>query len=133
MKTVVIIALTIFAANIKAQEPIIYIEGPHGGTMKCEGDYKIEMLTSYKQILVYLYDKDVKSIANKGINGEVLFFYADDVSLSMKLKANESDGFVVEAADPDYFYCVVKFNIYGKTITTKFENQLELVEKEDKK
>ncbi|MEI8137726.1 MAG: hypothetical protein WCH21_10420 [Bacteroidota bacterium] len=133
MKTIVIIAFAIFASNIKAQEPIKNIGGPHGGTMKSEQNYKIEMLPSYKQILVYLYDKDVKPIANKGINGEVLFFYGEDVSLNMKLKACEDDGFIAEVAAPNYFYCVVKFNINGKTITTKFENQLELVEKEEKK
>ena len=133
MRTTLIIAFIILVSNINAQDTIKNVGGPHGGILKSVESYKIEMLITYNRIYAYLYNKNVEPIRNKNITGEVVFVYEDNASLNIKLNPYENDGFIADVANPNYSYCTINFNIYGKMITTKFENQPELAKKEKKK
>jgi hypothetical protein len=133
MKTIITIVLALTMYNAQAQDTISNVSGPHGGKLKSVQNYKIEMLGSYRRVITYLYDNDLKPISNKGINGNILFFYNDNASLNMKLKSYETNGFYAEVSAIDYFYCIVNLTVYGKTISAKFDNLSQLAEKDKKK
>jgi hypothetical protein len=133
MKTIMTIVLAMTMYNVHAQDTISNVSGPHGGKLKAVQNYKIEMLGSYRRVITYLYDKDLKPISNKGINGNILFFYNDNASLNIKLKSYEDNGFYAEVSAIDYFYCIVNLTVYGKTISSKFDNLSQLAEKDKKK
>lgn len=133
MKTIMTIVFAMTMNHAQAQDTLSNISGPHGGRLKSVQNYKIEMLGSYRRVITYLFDKDLKPISNKGINGNVLFFYADNASLNVKLKPYETNGFYAEISAIDYFYCIVNLNVYGNTISSKFDNLSQLAEKDKKK
>lgn len=118
--------------NAQAQDTLNNMSGPHGGRLKTVQNYKIEMLGSYRRVITYLFDKDLKPISNKGISGNILFFYTGNASLNIKLKPYEHNGFFAEVSAIDYFYCIVNLNIYGNTISSTFDNLSELAKKEKK-
>ena len=132
MKIFLTIILALSICNANAQDTISNISGPHGGRIKTIQNYNIEVLGTYHRVITYLFDKDLKPISNKGINGNILFFYADNASLNIKLKPYEINGFFAEISATDYYYCVVNLSIYGKTISSKFDNLSQLAEKENK-
>ena len=132
MRTIVFIALSIVISNIKAQDTIKKVVGPHGGSIKHVENYNLEILNAYNSVLTYLYDKGLSPISNKGINGDIMFIYADNASLNVKLKAIESNGFIAEITNQDYFYFVINLNISGKFISAKFDNFSRLAKKQKK-
>jgi hypothetical protein len=132
MKTIITIIFAIVIYSAQGQDTLSNVSGPHGGRLKLVQNYNVEVLGSYRRVITYLFDKDLKPISNKGINGSILFFYADNASLNVKLKPYETNGFYAEVSAVDYFYCVVNLTIYGKTISSKFDNLSDLAKKEKK-
>lgn len=129
MKSIVSFVFTFILASAIAQDTLTQISGPHGGKLNYTQGFKIEMLGSHNIVFTYLYDKNLNPISNKGITGNVMFFYLGNANLNVRLKAYESNGFAAEVPALDYYYCTVNFNIYGKYISTKFNNLSELAEK----
>ncbi len=117
------------AFNIKAQDIDFKNGFMHGGILNTAGDYKIEVINSYRNFIVYLYDKNNKPIPNKDITGEVSFYYNHDASINLKLNAGENQSFTAEVKNANYYYCVVSFNIYGKPVSSKFFNLAEIAKK----
>jgi len=131
MKTVLLLISFVFLTSLKAQDSTYSIGKTHGGVLKTVGDYKIEVLNSYKSVTVYISDKNNKKIANKGIEGMVSFYYTHDASLDKKLIPTDEDCFIAEVSNLNYYYCVVRLSIRGKVISTKFFNISGIAEKTD--
>ena len=129
MKTILLLISFFLFTNLKAQDSTFNIGKTHGGVLKAVGDYKIEVLNSYKSITIYISDKNDKSIANKDITGMVSFYYNHDASLEKKLIPSEKDCFVAEVSNLNYYYCVVRLSIQGKPIAAKFFNISGIAEK----
>ena len=133
MKTIFIAILTALLSTLNGQVVIIKNKtGPHGGVVNVEKGYKIEMLDSPVSVVVYLFDTDMEVVSNKNIQAEIMFVYANNVTLNKSMLACEKNGFIVDVGSQYYLYSVVTFNISGKMISSKFENLLGLAEKDKK-
>ena len=103
--------------------------GPHGGAMKqADNYYFIEMKNPYGNFFAYLLDKNYKLMSNKGISCEVRFFAHDNTTTDVALKPFGEDGFSAEVSIP-YQSCRITFQVFGKPVTTLFENETLMVEK----
>ena len=102
--------------------------GPHGGTVKQTENYNIEMKNPYGNFYAYLLDKKLKSISNKGISCEVKFFLADNTNIDIVLKPQGDDSFFTETT-VQYQSCRITFNLFGKMVSAKFENETPMVKK----
>ncbi len=129
MKTALLLISFIFFTSLKAQDTTYSTGKTHGGVLKTVGDYKIEVLNSYKSVTVYISDKNNKKIANKDIEGMVSFYYTHDASLDKKLIATDEDCFIAEVSNLNYYYCVVRLSIRGKAVWAKFFNISGIAEK----
>jgi|GEM_PF-2405370 len=129
MFTIILITML---STLRGQVVIKNGTGPHGGILNVEQGYKIEMINLAGSIIVYLFDKDLGIVSNKDIRAEIMFMYGDNAALNKTLVACEKNGFITEVANQYYFYSIVTFNISGKMITSKFENQSGFAEEEKK-
>lgn len=132
MKTLLFLVSFVFFTGLKAQDSTYSIGKMHGGVLKTVGDYKIEVLNSYKSVTVYIFDKNNKTVANKDITGMVSFYYTHDASLDKKLIPSEEDCFIAEVSNLNYYYCVVRLSIHGKAVSAKFFNIAGIAEKKKK-
>ncbi len=101
--------------------------GPHGGDVKQAENFNIEMKASFPSIYVYLLDQKLKPINNKGITCEIKFFFPDDTSTDLELKPFQDDGFIMESSKIVYNFCIVTFNVFGKSVSAKFEKESTVV------
>ena len=124
--TSIIVMLTL---SLHAQNIVAPAAGPHGGTVKNAGGYNIEMHYSYPDIFAYLLTKDLKSISNKGILCNVKFILPDNTSVETDLKPFGDDGFTTNSCPLLFNATKINFNLSGKYISTKFENDNPIVEK----
>jgi hypothetical protein len=105
-------------------------KGPHGGIVKKADNYFIEMTNPGKFFFAYLLDKNSKTISNKGISGDVKFFLPDSSIFDVQLKPSADDAFTGEGI-PGYSSCKITFNIFGRSISAKFENTLLIARKKN--
>src|SRR4051812_37856045 len=96
-------------------------KGPHGGIVKKADNYFIEMINPEKFLSAYLLDKSMKTISNKGISGDVKFFLPDSSIFDVQLKPSSDDAFTGEGI-PGFYTCKVTFNIFGRSVSAKFDN-----------
>lgn len=131
MKTKIIIAFIVITTSLKAQDPTLYISGPHGGLLKTVENYKIEFIPAFDCITTYLFDTDFKVIPNKFITGSIMFFYTNEGSLHKYLLPNGTDSFSADVPNANYNYCIMDFKINEKSIRVKFDGFLGIAKKEN--
>jgi ABC-type cobalt transport system substrate-binding protein len=128
-KIILIILLLILAAMLISLNYFQSSTGPHQGTVKKAGEYNIEVKNSYTNFYAYLLDKKSKPISNKGISCEVKFVFGDHTGISIPLIPYKDDGFTTEDVVPEFYSCSVNFNVMGKLISAKFENENTIAQK----
>lgn len=121
----VLVAILISMKTIFAQDL-----GPHGGRIEKAENYNIEMKTDYTHFYTYLLTKKNKSINNKSISCEIRFFLLDGTTIDLPLKPFGDDAFVIDYFADDYGSFRVTFQVAGKAVSAKFENEKLLVKKE---
>lgn len=122
-KIAVIIMLFFFIGIISYSytKSIYDNEGPHGGRLKSVDNFNIEVKVVSPGFHVYLLDKQLNSINNKGMSCEIRFFLYDNTILDVALKPFGNDGFMVESSLTGYHSYNVIFYAFGKQIKAKFE------------
>lgn len=133
MKTRIVIIVSILLAIIllvssKMFQPSI-TKGPHNGTIKQAGDYYIEMKIIYPNFYAFLLDNKIKPITNKGISCQTQFELGDGTTLNVHLMPYGEDGFFTGSYMPNYSSCEIYFNVFGKSVSAKFENENLIVKK----
>lgn len=103
--------------------------GPHGGELKQAESFNIEMLSSFPNLYVYLFDQKLQPINNKEVTCEIKFFFPDHTSKDLNLKPFEEDGFVIETSKIVYNACKVTFNVSGRPVSAMFEREHSIVKK----
>ncbi len=104
------------------------VQGPHGGIVKKADNYFIEITNPDKFFFVYLLDKNSKTISNKGISADVKFFLPDSSIFNVQLKPSADDAFTGSGV-PEFYACRVTFNVFGKSVSAKFENMASVAKK----
>lgn len=132
MKSLILIAFIILVTNIKAQDTINYMSGPHGGLIKTVQEYKIETINTYGCITAYVFDSKLTSIPNKFMSGSIMFFYSNGASLNNYLIPFGTDAFTADVSNINYYYYTIHFKVNGKTISTRFDNYLGIADKDPK-
>ena len=132
MKIKIIIALMILVTSTKAQDTTSCVSGPHGGLLKTVENYKIEFISTYDCITTYLFDADFKAIPNKFIEGSIMFFYNNEVSLHKYLIPSGTDSFNADVPSATYNYCLMDFTINHRSIKVRFDNFSGIAKKEKK-
>jgi hypothetical protein len=121
---IIVIALVLIAQNFPGQSI-----GPHGGTVKQAESYCIEVKNPPGVFYAYLLDKKLKAVSNKGISCEVIFYAVDNSTSNVVLKPDGADAFYTENITP-YESCRVTFNVFGKSVSAKFQNETLMVKKQ---
>jgi len=103
--------------------------GPHGGVVKWAEGYYIEMKSQDKFIYVYLLDNKFKTLENREVSGEVIFFLSNNTTLDVKLKPYMENMFMAEAAD-GFYSCRITLHKAGAYLSAIFENQSQIVQEQ---
>lgn len=103
--------------------------GPHGGKVKKAENFNIEKIQSHENLYAFLLDNNYKPISNKGVIGEIRFYFLDETTSDIPLIPFETEGFVVKMQDNSYHACRITFTISGKSISAKFDNESLIVGK----
>lgn len=101
--------------------------GPHGGQLQKAENYNIEVKREYSHFYVYLLDSKNKTISSKNISCEIRFSLYDGTYLDLPLKPHAADGFIIDYFSSDYNYYRITFQVEGKSVIAKFENENILV------
>ena len=125
-KIIIIIVLIILAALLISLKYLQPAYGPHQGIVKSGGEYNIEMKNSPQNFYTFLLDKKNNPISNKGISCEVRFVFADNTGVVKYLEPYGEDGFSLASGAPNFLSCRIYFNVLGKTISAKFENEVPI-------
>lgn len=103
-------------------------EGPHGGRIKEADNYYIEVKSVYSHFYVYLLNKEYKTVIEKNTTCEIRFFLYDGSTLDIPLKPYAEGGFTMDYYSMDYNSYRIMFNVAGKSVSAKFENENALVQ-----
>lgn len=99
-------------------------EPPNGGVLKKSGKYQVEMvvnrLLKEDKISFYLFNQNLKPLANKEVTGTVTYEFEDGSVIADTLQAKGSDRFVGQLRNTQSFICTVNFSIKGKEIVSFF-------------
>lgn len=107
-------------------------QGPHNGRIEKAGNlYFIEFKNLNQEIQTYLLDKTFKCIGNKDISCEIKFIYTDGTSYTKPLQPYGNEGFSSGIITSPFHSCRISFNVAGKIVSAKFENQHLLVQKKE--
>jgi hypothetical protein len=131
---IIFIVLIIIAAGILLVSLGVFQTttfGPHGGIVKPAGSYQIEMKNPYGNLYAYLLDVESKPIRNKRITCSVRYYFPDNTTTDVDLKPYGEDGFTTETTIK-FYLCKVTFNLQGKSVSAKFENENPIVQKDKK-
>jgi hypothetical protein len=79
-------------------------------------------------VYAYLLDAKMKTISNKGIRGEVRFFFSDSTNLDVRLDSTAGDAFRAKAI-PGFYASKITFHFFGKDVSALFEKQEQIVQK----
>ena len=104
------------------------IDGPHGGRIQSADKFNIETKMVFPHLYAYLLNEKNIPISNKGLTCNIEFFFLDNNTQTLlPLKPEGADGFSIETNATDYSSYRITFVAFGKTISTKFENENVLV------
>jgi len=120
----IVIVAAIFVSPIIFQSSY----GPHGGLIKPAGNYQIEMKNPFGNLYAYLLDKKSRTIPNKGISCKARYYFPDSTTTEIDLKPLGEDGFVTETTIR-FYSCKITFNLFGKSVSAKFENETPIAQK----
>ena len=98
-------------------------DGPNGGRVQSVGEFYIETKAVFPYLYTYLLNDKYKPISNKGITCNVEVLFPDNNQISLELKPEGEDGFRSETNLIGYSWYRVTFQVLGKPISTKFENE----------
>jgi hypothetical protein len=129
MKLKIFIALLAFTTATRAQDADTCNYGPHGGLLNTVKNYKIESLSEFGCVTVYIYDKSLTAISNKFASGEIVFFYDHAMTITKRLTPRGVDEFNVDVSNNSYTSYKVHFMMKEETIESRFLNYLEFVTK----
>ncbi len=101
--------------------------GPHGGIVKSAGGYNIEMVSGYRDIYTYLLDGKQRSLSNEGITCEVCYIFPDSTRITNSLRPYGKDGFSSHTTILKFHSLKITFNVHGKLVSAKFENDYPIV------
>jgi hypothetical protein len=96
---------------------------------KAGNSYFIELKNLNQEIHTYLLDKTFRCIGNRGISCEIKFLYADSTTYTKQLLPYGNDGFSSGPITSPFHSCRIIFNVAGKILSARFENQNPLVQK----
>jgi hypothetical protein len=103
-------------------------EGPHGGIVKSAEGYYIEMKNNPDtSFFAYLLDKKQMTISNKGVSGQVKFFFSDNTAMDVQLKPAAENSFTARIT-PGFYACKITFHVLGKDVSALFEKQNQIAE-----
>lgn len=103
--------------------------GPHGGIVKKAEGFYIEMENNPDTtFFAYLLNKKLKTISNKGISGEVKFFFPDSTALNVELKPAPGNAFTAKPV-PGFNSCKITFLVFGKSVSAPFEKESQTAQK----
>jgi len=122
---IIIAAITLLISLKMFQSPY----GPHGGVVKPAGNYQIEMKNPFGNLYAYLLDVESKPMRNKRISCKVRYYFPDNTTTEIDLKPFGDDGFMAETTTR-FYSCRITFNLQGKSVSAKFENENPIVQKE---
>lgn len=134
MRTVAILSVLLLFAimNLLLLNTSQVTIGPHGGKVKKAENFNIEKIQSPENLYTFLLDNNYKPISNKGVVGEVRFYYIDETTSDIPLIPFETEGFVVKMQENQYHSCRITFIISGKSISAKFDNESLIVSNQNK-
>lgn len=130
MKTKIIffaLLIVVTAAFISIKTAYASTDGPHGGQLKEVDNYNIEVNAVYSHFYVYLLDKQNKTISSRDLTAEIRFFLYDGTNLDIPLKPQAKEGFELQYFKFDYNSYRITFQVDGKSVSAKFENESILV------
>lgn len=129
MKTKIMYVLSLITITTLLSMDRPTSEGPHGGTVKNADGYSIEMKNNPDTSFVaYLLTEKLKTIPNKGISGEVKFFFTDSTAMDVQLKPAAENSFTARIT-PGFYACKITFHVAGKDVSASFEKQNQIAEK----
>lgn len=128
-KNSIILLFILLASTLISLKIFQSTYGPHGGVVKPAGVYHIEMKNPYGNLYAYLLEADSKPILNKGISCKARYYLPDSTSTEVDLKPFGDDGFTAETTIR-FYICKITFDVFGKSVSAKFENENPIVQKE---
>lgn len=108
---------TIFAAD----------QGPNDGRILKVGNNYIEVKKDYIHFYAYLLDDQKNAMNNKDMTCEIRFFLVDGNTLDIPLTKHGVNGFMIDYFANDYNSYRITFEMGGKSIGAKFDNENLLV------
>jgi hypothetical protein len=119
----IILPLIIFLVFISFTEnKNLQDKGPHGGIVKKAENYFIELKNTEDLIKVYLLDNNMKTKENEGISGDARFYLSDNTDFTVELMPEQQEAFSAKGI-PGYLTCKITFNVFGRPISARFENE----------
>ena len=104
-------------------------QGPHDGVLKKAEGFYIEMKNNPDtSFFAYLLNKKLKTISNKGISGEVKFFFPDSTVLNAELKPAARNAFTAKPVS-GFYGCKITFVVFGKSVSALFEKENQTAQK----
>ena len=104
----------------KGQDTLL---GPHGGIIVPGGKYHVEVFRCGEYYEIFLLTKELKSVSNYSIEGDLKYFYPDGTFISTELGYYENDGFTSRVPNADFVYCRLSLDVLGEFLTLKFDNE----------
>lgn len=133
MKTKIIyfvILVLIAGAFISTKTILAADKGPNEGRIQKVGNNYIEVKKEYVHFFTFLLDEQKNEMSNANMSCEIRFFLSDGSTLDIPLAKHGTNGFVIDYFANDYNSYRVTFEVAGKYIGAKFENENLLVKGE---
>ena len=128
-KIIIVVVIVLVAGGLLVSLNLFQSpNGPHGGVVKPAGNYQIEMKNPYGNLYAYLLDVESKPIRNRRVTCNVRYYFPDNTTTDVDLKPFGDDGFTAETTIK-FYSCKITFNLQGKSVSAKFENENPIVQK----
>lgn len=101
--------------------------GPHGGRVEKAETHNIEVKTDYNHFYAFLLTTTNEPISNKNITCDIRYYLLDGSNLDMPLKPFGDDAFSIDYLAHNYNSFKITFQVDGKPVSAKFENDNVLV------
>lgn len=127
-KIIISIALLLLVTVAYSQNEEIRYNSPHGGKLKKEKNYYIELVSNTSNILIYIYNSKIKPIPNKNIKGNAVFCYTNDACINKVLQDKGNNSFIIDIENPQYYFIDISLKIKKEFISVKFDNQVYIAD-----
>ncbi len=99
--------------------------GPHGGRVQEVDEFNIETKITNEFVYAYILDRKSRPMSNRGVKCEIRFVFIDKPYKDFVLLPYDEDGFKLRANTTGYHLLYIHFQLFGKTISTTFDNENE--------